>query len=111
MGELLKQYPGRPSIIIHEGCRVYVSIHDAYYKATLTSWKKKLKAAHPDTINGSLIRYGGTSGIKALRPRSPHQMAQGRAFRIVARSYRAWVRAELKWYAQYDLDIPEYSIV
>lgn len=72
---------GRPAVVVRDGCRIFVNIHDAEYLRQRREWRRKLRA-HPDT--------GGTSST----------------FRDVFKAYRAWEASETRWYAAIGLEPP-----
>jgi hypothetical protein len=75
--------PDRPSVIDHEGGRIYLHIHDAEYFRQRSAWRVKLREAHPD--------HGGTSS----------------AFRRVWSAHKSWRDSECVWYARLGLLPPD----
>lgn len=81
--QLVPKLLGRPAFIVHDGCVVYLSVHDFEHLRARRAWKQRLSRVHPD-------HGGGTY----------------RATLLITR-YRAWLRAELHWYVQHHLEPPQ----
>lgn len=73
---------GRPTVIVFNGGRVFVSVHDAAFAADRRRWKLRLADAHPD-------RQGSPS-----------------AFRALHRAYERWLETERAWYAAHGVSMP-----
>jgi biotin operon repressor len=78
----LPVYRDRPSVVPHEGGRIYISVHDAEYLRLRAEWKQKLADEHPDRTGRSF------------------------AFRKLIKQREAWEASEAKWYAQHGLTPP-----
>jgi biotin operon repressor len=80
----LPVYRDRPSVVPHEGGRIYISVHDAEYLRQRAEWKRKLAEAHPDSPTGTAF-----------------------SFRQTLKKRDRWDADETAWYARYGLTPPE----
>lgn len=125
---------GRPAILDWKGGKVYITVHDEYYRRTLREFKNAVKLAHPDLrgrthrvkahpvagstitkrlvtrdgVDRGLITYTQQPYAKSTHTRQTAQ-AGSRPFRQIQRAMARWKRDEARWYAQYGLTPPEWS--
>lgn len=130
MTELMVMTPGRPAVLDIAGCRIFVSVHDEYFRHTQKDFKQRLRLAHPDMNHQTKVTIevgpvevpahmnrNGASGKRYLVPAytlparkvTYPTNAAGGQFRKIRSAYNRWLKEEKKWYAQYGLLPPEWG--
>jgi hypothetical protein len=79
---LLPVVQGRPAYVRLDGWNVNIAVHDAYHREELKKWRERLVLAHPDG-------------------KGTHKK-----FIAVTNARDSWMASEVKWYAQYGLEVP-----
>jgi hypothetical protein len=121
--ELIPVTAGRPPLLVKDGCRVYISVHDEFYRRRKAEFRQRLKLSHPDMTPvhrfhiASSTRRSHVSRSRAgdsyMRKEHAHKAYvltvknRGQQFRHIMDSYEKWLHGEKVWYAQYGLSPPE----
>jgi hypothetical protein len=131
--ELLRISPHRPTIIEQDGGRIYITVHDEYYKRTFREWRQKLKLTHPDMNRGTkttppyhvpemkiasftLVLDGKTyERPESIRkgfvvPQRVYKVSSsGASFRKIKRQFEAWKKKERAFYSKFNLEPPDWK--
>lgn len=81
---MISKRPERPTHLTIDGWTVFVSVRDDEYERQIRVWRRKLKAAHPDTKGGSHTKFLSTH-----------------------RAFTRWRLIEATWYANLGLTPPD----
>lgn len=109
----------RPAIIFTENTgRIYISVHDDYFRETQKQWKLRMKMAHPDMVKQEIITMhvpatthmrGGNAVPVAGYIAKRRSMRGSEEFRRLKAQHREWLKEEISWYAQYNLEPPQWG--
>jgi hypothetical protein len=127
---------GRPAVLEKDGCRVYIAVHDEFYRRRKAEFKNRLKLVHPDMmpvqriavkpvpVETVAVKSFQAPRSKRCRPywRSAHTRKahtrkaytlrvpnNGSEFRRINAAYERWLAEEAAWYAAHGLTPPEWS--
>jgi hypothetical protein len=114
---LLPVSPGRPPVLVVQGCKVFVAVHDEYYRRTFREFKNRCKLTHPDLNQRIPVRpFASTRDGQPVIVRG-HARKSGsgpdtkavRAFRRLRRRFELWLAEETRWYAALGLEPPAWG--
>jgi biotin operon repressor len=93
MTETLRVFGARPVTIVFEGWTVFIAVHDANHVRERSAWRLRLAGAHPD-------RHLHAPAL---------QTRQARKFQNLKARQEIWLRREVAWYAQFELEPPPFG--
>lgn len=126
---LIATRPGRPAVLDKDGCRIYIAVHDEFYRRRKADFKNRLKLAHPDMMPTRRVEVAahpvkgyhspatnrhGRFGTRwrdgyRRRPYSLRVRKTAKDFRRINAAYQQWLAEELTWYAAHGLTPPEWN--